>query len=283
MTAIADFITERWPKSPVADEAWMMRIRVAMAKKDSTKALECLGQIAADSPRRGDAELMTGQALWNAYLETAAASRSRTAHQGRNGQVICHGAEARWKTASLGLQSPSMPAERSPIRWPPDRWRWRKSVSQAGEGAKAVAVARRSKIGAHTLAKANNKAIDRGNFRVEAFKTALRAYVATQQLDKAEKTMNALEKAGGAVNVARTYVSLGRQLEEALKRLRDEGNRDEAAKAAGGFEFFLTAPRRLAPPPNPPFDTLYWAAETFTNLGDSLAPGDGKPPAEAIN
>jgi len=55
------------------------------------------------------------------------------------------------------------------------------------------------------------------------------AYVATQQLDKAKAAMNALEKAGG-VNVARIYVSLGRQLEDSYKRLRAEGDGQSGGK-----------------------------------------------------
>jgi tetratricopeptide (TPR) repeat protein len=152
---------------------------------------------------------------------------------------------------------------------------------QMGEGAKAVEWIDDPKIGAHTLAKAGSKIIDRGNFRAEAFKAALRAYVATQQLDKAERTMNALEKTGNPADVARLYMNLGRQLEDSFKRLRAEGNEKEAGKAARGFEFFLT---RIAarPAAESTFATLYWVADTFMTLGNSLAQGDGKPPADAM-
>ena len=47
--------------------------------------------------------------------------------------------------------------------------------------------------------------------------------------------MNALEKAGGDANLTRIYLSLGRQLEESLKRIRAKGNQEEAAKVARGF------------------------------------------------
>ena len=197
MTAMADFITRRWPKSPVADEAWITQIRTAMAKKDSAKALECLAKIADDSPRRGDAELMTGQALWNVYLEATRLPEAQQPTKAEMTKTI--------STARKLLEDGRRPAAKAGRR----RRRGLLFVGgrvagtlaqiclQLGEGAKAVEWLDDPKIGAHTLAKAENKTIDRGNFRVEAFKAALRAYVATQQLDKAEQAMNALEKAGG--------------------------------------------------------------------------------------
>jgi tetratricopeptide (TPR) repeat protein len=93
--------------------------------------------------------------------------------------------------------------------------------------------------------------------------------------------MDSLEKTSGA-NVTRLYMNLGRQLEETLKRLRAEGNDAQAAKVARGFEFFLT---RLAgrPASESNFGTLYWVAETFMDLGNSLGADDKRPPAEALN
>ena len=280
MTAMANFITQRWPKSPVADEAWMMLIRAAMTKHDLPKALECLGRIAADSPRHGDAELLTGQALWNAYLETVRLPEAQQPTKAEMTKMIST-ARKLLEDGIGGLRKPVDAGGEVPYSVAVGSLALSQICLQVGEGAKAVGWLDDPKIGAHTLAKAESKAINRGNFRVEAFKAALRAYVATQQLDKAEKIMDALEKAGG-VNVARVYMSLGRQLEESFKRLRADGDEKEAAKAARGFEFFLT---RLAarPAAESTFSMLYWVAETFMNLGDSLASGDGKPPAEAMS
>ena len=280
MTAMADFITHRWPHSPVADEAWMMRIRTAMGKRDSAKALDCLARIADDSPRRGDAELMTGQALWNVYLEAARLPEAQQPTKDEMTKTIST-ARKLLEDGVARLRKPVDAGGEVSYSAAAGSLALAQVCLQMGEGAKAVQWIDDAKIGAHTLAKAENKAVDRGNFRVEAFKAALRAYVATQQLDKAEQAMNGLEKAGG-VNVARIYVSLGRQLEESFKRLRAEGDDKAAAKAARGFEFFLT---RLAarPAAESTFGTLYWVAETFMTLGDSLASSDGKPPPEAMS
>ena len=281
MTAIADFITSRWPKSPVADEAWMMLIRAAMAKRDSAKALECLGRIAADSPRRGDAELMTGQALWNAYLEAARLPEEQQPTKAEMTKMISDGAKAVGGRRRPAAKAASTPAEKSRIRWRPDRWRWRKS---ACKWARERRPSSGSTIRRSAPTRSPRRTTRRSTAATSASRPSRRRCGRTwprNNWTRPKQTMNALEKAGGAVNVARIYISLGRQLEESLKRLRAEGNQAEAAKVARGFEFFLT---RIAarPAAESTFATLYWVAETFMNLGDSLAPDDGKPPPEAM-
>ncbi|HVC97387.1 MAG TPA: hypothetical protein VND64_27140, partial [Pirellulales bacterium] len=71
MVDIADYITHRWPNDVVADEAWGVLMSVAANERQLDKALEYLGKVAPDSPRRGELELKAGQALWAAYLDAA--------------------------------------------------------------------------------------------------------------------------------------------------------------------------------------------------------------------
>jgi cellulose synthase operon protein C len=279
MTAMANYITERWPGSPVADEAWMMLVRAAMARRDSAKALQCLSRVAVESPRRGDAELMTGQALWSAYLEALRLPEQRQPTKAEMTNLISEAGKA-LQSGVARLRKPVDEGASASYSLVAASLALAQICLQMGDGAKAVAWLDDPKIGAHTLAKAGDKTIDRGSFRVETFKTALRAYVATQQNEKARKTMDALEKAAGSAHAAKVYSSLGWQLEQSMKRLRAEGRDAEAAKVARGFEFFLA---RIADRPATQSDyiTLYWVAETFMNLGDSLSPGDERPSPEA--
>ena len=64
MTEIAKFITTRWAGQPEAGEAWMMLLDTAVDNRDLEAAQECLANIDPESPRRAEAELRTGQALW---------------------------------------------------------------------------------------------------------------------------------------------------------------------------------------------------------------------------
>jgi tetratricopeptide (TPR) repeat protein len=243
-------------------------------------AMEHLGHISADSSRRGDAELVVGQALWSAYLADSRLPEGQQPTKTTMDKTISQAQ----KTLEDGVQ------------------RLRKAVDAGGEvsyalevavlalaqicleqgqGDKAVAWLDDPKIGPNTLAKTNHKATDRGNFRVETFKAALRACVATQDLKKAEETMTALEKIGGTAKVAGIYVGLGQQLEASMKRLRAEGHPEEAAKASRGFELLLT---RIStrPAKEITFNSILWVAETFVNLGMSLDSGNGPPSKEAL-
>ena len=69
--ALAERITRRWPQGTTADDAWMVLARAAASRRDLDQTAACLAHIDAQSPRRGDAELGVGQALWSACLEAA--------------------------------------------------------------------------------------------------------------------------------------------------------------------------------------------------------------------
>ena len=279
MVRVACYVTEHWPNSPGADEAWTLLVRIAAANRQPDKAADYLAHVSADSPRRGEAQLAAGQALWGACLEAA---RLPEEQQPAQADIIKMIAEAQ-RTLDAGIQ------------------RLRKAVDAGGRANYSLVAATLSlaqicldlgqadravqwlddpKIGPHTLI--GQPVTDRGNFRVETLKAALRAYVAAGRYEAAEQTMDALEKAGDDANLIRIYISLGRQLEESLKRLRAEGKTDEAAKVARGFELFLVRiSGRSAGKAT--FNSLNLAAETFMSLGASLDPGGAKPPPEARN
>ncbi len=262
----------------MADEAWMAAIRAAILNREPAKAAEYLAHVPAASPRRSDAELITGQALWAAYLEamrlpetqqpakadmTAMLAQARTALEdgiGRQRKAIDAGQEVSHRLLAAVLSLAQIDLD-------------------MGVGEKAARWLDDPKLGPHTLVKAESKAVGLGSFRVETLKAALRAYVATQQLDKAEQTMNALEKAGGVANLTAIYISLGRQLEESLRRIRAEGKREQAAKVARGFQSFL-ARISARPAQETTFNSLGWVAETLMSLGSAAESGSLSPEAE---
>ncbi len=281
MTSISQFITQRWPDTPLATEAWMMLIRLAVSNRDLAKTVEYLAHVPLDSPRRGETELLTGQTLWGAYLEASRlpeidrpsqaemakmfAQTQTTLQDGvnRSRKAVDAGGEVAYPLAA-GVLSLAQ------------------TCLDAGQADKAIAWLDDPKIGPHTLITAKKPVADRATFRLETLKACLRAYVAAQRLDKAEETMNALEKAAGDTNLTRIYLSLGRQLEESLKRIRAKGNQEEATKVARGFTTFLT---RLSSRPlkETNFNTLSWVAEMFVSLGASLDPGAGPLSGEAAD
>ena len=67
--ATADFIAERWPDGPEAADAFMTLLRTAIVGGNLDAARGLLEKLPPDSPRRADAELTLGRALWAKHLQ----------------------------------------------------------------------------------------------------------------------------------------------------------------------------------------------------------------------
>lgn len=285
MVELADFITSAWPGGEEADEAWSLLLQVAITESELDKALEYLGKIPADSPRRGDAELKAGQALWTTYLRSVrrdesdrppqaeidkmhesarkmledGIKRSRAAIDEGNASVTLTTAAAALSLANIDIES--------------------------GQAKKALDLLNDKKIGPLTLVAAGDPLTKQGNFAIDTYKLALRAYVAMQALDKAEDTMEALDKLVGASGDAdaagqltRIYIALGRELEQQLQRLSQEQKIEERAAVSKGFELFLTRIEERAT--GNTFSSLNWVAETFFSLGSGSDPVGAKEATE---
>src|SRR5204863_2875162 len=75
------------------------------------------------------------------------------------------------------------------------------------------------------------------------------------------------------------YVSLGYELQEQLKLLREQNNTDQLNKVSKGFELFLE--RISSREQGNSFKSLNWVADTYYNLGAGFDSATGKVPAEA--
>ncbi len=278
MTEVGKFITTRWTGQPAADDAWMVLLETAIDNRDMDTAQACLAEIDPESPRRAEAELRTGQALWAVYVQQSSRPEEERPPQEKLDQLS---ADAR-KTLEQGIA------------------RMREKVEQggavdytlvysvlslaqiyigAGQSEEAVKWLDDPKVGPMALVAADHPATTKEAFRIETYKAALRAYVGAQQLDKAEATMDALESAvaaGGdtasAQRITEIYIVLGRELQETLKRLRQEDKDEEADRVSRGFEVFLS--RISNREKGNTFNSLNWVAETFYNLGAGMEPED---------
>ena len=155
-----------------------------------------------------------------------------------------------------------------------------------GRPAEAVKLLEDPKMGPVTLLEAKHPAAAKEGYAVETYKAALRAYVAAGQLEKAEKTMNALETlvkqsgdAGASSKLTQIYISLGRELQELLESLRKQKRTDQLAEVSGGFELFLN--RISEREQGNTFNSLNWVAETFLGMGAGFDPGGAPLPPEA--
>lgn len=276
MIELAELITRTWPGQKEADDAWSVLMHAALIDGDLAKAREYLEKIPANSPRRGDSELRLGQELWRSYtiasrkpaeerppqtdLDNMAATARQTLDDGVKRMSAALEAEGGEVNATLAGAALSLAG----------------IYLEAGQAPLAVELLNNDKIGPVTLAKANHPATQsqggRFNYRIEAYKLALRAAVATEALDRAEEIMAELEKlsaesgdADAAGQLTRIYVAMGRELGEQVDRLRQENKTDELAKVSKGFQTFLE--RISARDKGVTFSSLNWVAETFLSLG----------------
>jgi hypothetical protein len=277
MEGIANYITTRWEGAPEADEAWMMLTDTMVDENELARALECLGHISEESPRRAQAELRTGQSLWAAYVRLANKPEDLRPPQdkldillGKAQETLQQGIERRRKAVQDGSEKVDYALLYSVL-----------SLAQihvgAGRAAEAATWLDDADLGPVTFVKKDDPAAADGNFREDVYKTALRAYVGAQKLDEAEDVMKALEEvATDRKRLTQIYIKLGRELEEQLGRLE---NPEDRRRVSQGFQVFLDRIRNRSE--GNTFSSLHWVAETYFGLADGLAAGRDDLPPEA--
>ncbi len=284
LTDLAEFIAGRWTGRPEAEEATVMLVRSAVADQDPQRAMQYLQRLPEKSMKRAEAEVLVGQSLWSAYIRAGLRPADERPKQEEldamvsKAQKLLEEGIARLRqdaedTGAIDYTLLSAVLSLAQI------------YVDAGAPKKALEKLEDEKIGPLTLVASKHSATDRGTFRTQTYKAALRAYVADQQMDKAEAAMNSLEElmseggdAEADAKLTQIYISLGLELEKQLKRLREQGKTELANAVQNGFELFLT---RISNRPGNSFNSLHWVAETFYSLGAGLDPGTREPPAQA--
>ncbi len=291
MIDVAKHTAATWPGEKEADDAWGLLIRMALIANNLDTAREYLGKIAADSPNRGKMQLMVGQKIWADYLRKSKLDENapNRPDQAALDKLVAD-AQATLEEGILAMRKPvddgdeeiSYTLAASVL-----------SLAQinlgAGQPEKAVKWLEDDKIGALTLVNAKHASTDRGSFRVQTCKAALRAYVAVQKLDEAGKAMKTLENligesgdAQAGRTLTRTYISLGRELQDQLERLRKENKTAEMEKVAGGFELFLGNILKRGEKGNT-FSSLNWVAGTYRGMANEFDRPGSKTPEKAKN
>jgi hypothetical protein len=280
---VAELIFKRWPDKEESDDAALTMLNFTVVEHQFDKALEYLGKISANSPRRGQAELRAGQAIWSAYLRALQepADERPTAEQmdqlKKLAQDILAQGIARMEKAEKVDATLAAAVLAIAQIW-----------VETGQPAKAVEWLENPKIGPLGLLTAGSPAVAREGFDIETYKVALRAYIAVQpqQLKKAEDVMDQLEKlvqkdsnAAASANLTAIYVSLGRELQRQLEELRKTGKKEEMQAVSSAFEVFLD--RIVKRESGGSYASLNWVGETYFGLGSGFDDGQGPPPAQA--
>ncbi|MBX3414162.1 MAG: hypothetical protein KF708_15850 [Pirellulales bacterium] len=277
MVSFAEQMAKSWPASPEADEAWMLLADLSLRSGDFTTAAQHLEHIAAESSRFNEAQLKAGQAYWAAYL-TAARSNDSRANTAELSQLASQAKtllERGLQTRLEGKAPPPSPAELAAEL----------SLAQlyldAGDYARAMQLVDRPETGALALLEAQSPLFAQASLASEAYMVALRAFVGSGQLDKADQVMKILdsraaESGENAAAMTRVYMNLGVELKEQIERLKEENKTDQLQAVLKTFNQFLD--RIAAREQSHNFASLSWMAEAYYSLGEGLSAGDELSP-----
>jgi len=274
MSNLAEYIAGRWKDAPEAEEAMVMLLRSAVSDQEPQKALEYLNRMPPNSAKRPEGEVLIGQAWWASYVRAARLPEDQRPPQQELDQMRKQ-AQQYLEQGIQGLRKQLKDPGAIDYTLVSAGLSLAQIYIETGQAKKALERLTDKQIGPLTLVEANHPVTERGNFRAETYKAALRAYAAERQTEKAEQIMNTLEKVmaadpEGAAKLTQLYISLGLELERHLNRLRQERRDEEAKQVLEGFELFLD---RIAKRQDNTLSTLYWVAETFLSLGSGLDPG----------
>ncbi len=286
VTGIANYIAQKWSDQPEAIDALNTLVPLMIKAGKLEAAEKYLNDIPPDSPKRGEAEIKTGQAMWSEYLQgmqqirkweggeeakpedVDLAAKKATLEQikGRAQKILEDGVARMKGTGKVDESAATASLALAQI------------YVDTGQADKAVTVLEDAQLGPLTLIKANSPAAQREGFAGETYKCTLRAYISSLAgaadadaiVKKATEVMAAMKEAIPPDQLIVIYVSLARDLEQQMKLAMPE-----AKKALSkGFETFLKQIRSATVE----FSVLNWVAETFSGIAAGFdATAQGKP------
>ncbi len=263
LNEMAGYVTRRWPTSQTAELAFGVILNFALKENRFNEARAQIAEL--DEQRRPLFEAKLGTAMWEAQLRAAASKEP----------VAFDPATVRAEAKKL-IQSSIVAVAADPTA---DSTLAAASLylSQAylgdGEYGEAIKLLEDDKTGSLALMRTSNAVASRPAFKLEALKTALRAYVAATppQTDKAVAMMAELEKAaegaGGADVLTSIYVGIGLQLKQQIDELTKAGKYEEAERVTEAFATFLAKIREGGESLS--FPVRQWIASTYYNLGEA--------------
>ena len=281
---IARYITEKWSDQPEAVEALNTLIPFMIQAGQLDAAEEYLNDIPKDSPKRGAAEIKTGQAMWSVYLQGMNDLRQREEDASEEGGAPAAGDVAAKKQELEQLKDRAQNILEGGVSRMKASGKVDESTATAAlslsqiyvdtdQTDKAVELLEDPLVGPLALVQAKHPAAGREGFAAEAYKTALRAYISSLAnasdsdavIKKATDVMDAMKATIDQDQLVAIYVSLARDLEKQMQLATP----DTKTALSKGFETFLKRLRSGATD----FSVLNWVAETFSSLASGFDTG----------
>ena len=284
LTAMAEMVATQWPDDSSAETAWLtlfnFKIREAYDKnlsladrgKNLDAAAAILDKITGGTPQAGVAAIQVGQGYWLQYrlsiqepeaqrpdeeqLKALADKAKSYLNKGvaysKDGKVDKTVAKAALSLAKILVDDSELEA--------------------------ATKLLEDKHHGPLTLADAKHEAAvdskgDAKGFAIDAYKTALRAYIGStpQRVDDAKNMLEKLKTTIGRDRKARErldreMINIGIRLKKQLDNESRKGHPERVQAIAKGIQVFLGEVGKE----NDEYNTLSWVASTFKSLGDSF-------------
>lgn len=278
--SIADYTIDKWPGQPESVDAASTMIVFMINDNKLDQALEYLAKIPVDSPKRGEAELKTGQAIWSSYLRGTSTVRAWETEGRPQAEIDAERTrldivkEKAKSTLVDGIERMKLQAANETVVTA--ALALAQVYVDTGETVKAVQLLEDKTIGPLSLLRQKHPAVQR--LAIETYKAALRAYIAsleksdatgrTAAVDKAKQVMAELKSAMGDTpegkdRLVAIYISLAYDLKQQMDQIQ---KLDDKKAFAIGLASFLNAVRAGSDELN----VLAWVADTFSRMGESF-------------
>jgi tetratricopeptide (TPR) repeat protein len=283
IVSIAEYIADKWAEQPEAEEALNTLVPFMINAGELDRAQQFLARIPESSPKRGDSELKTGQAMWGTYLRESQKFQEWKVDGPPAGVDVVAKREEHNNLKVKAIEILAAGYGRLQETTPPTRTIVTALLSlaqaylESQQAPQAVEVLENATFGPLVLVNKKDPSATDPAVVEEIYKTALRAYISSLggadgsvSIDKAKDVMDKMKSAlggdaEGEKRLVAVYVNLARDLEKQLESATPEVKRALSL----GFETFL---RQLSEGASE-LSVLNWVAESYSKLGKSLDDG----------
>jgi len=280
---LAALIMRTWPKESESAEAAQIAVASAAESHDADRLVTIIADVPRDTPKGAEVLLRAGGALWREVVE-----RRRLPEDVRPSAE----ALAAWKGRAIdgldaGLAAPPAAGPVSPAAVAGGLARCQIAIED-GDQALAAKLLEHPSWGGWTYLASGDPGAASGPLAENAATVALRFFIQSQQLDKAQQAFDKLETVAGTgpeatAKLTNMYLAMGRDLQgqlEALAAAQGDATAEPPAAALGilaGFEKFLEGVAKR----DPKVASQMWVATTYLSLGSGSGSGSIVPRAKA--
>lgn len=263
LTELAGFIARQWPGSPSAESAFAVLLTVLIREDRLEDARDMIATV--EPQRRAPLEAKLAAALWERVIAGTSPEQDQSLRAEASAALEASFAASQ-RTAETTATAATVALYLAQAR------------IETGDAEGAIAVLEHPELGPLTLVSKSAASVDRPGYKVEAYKAALRAYVAVTppRTEQAEAVMASLEQAvgsgeGAGQRLVQVYLGLSLQLQKQVERLTESGRADEANRVSGAFSRLLD--RLQARGDDADWPVQQWIAVTYYGMAEGLQAG----------